>query len=200
MYHKTESRPLQWERKTILAEGKRPCAVLAWQVYSRLAQTQPSLQADEQFFHALMRTFYETGHEGAGLRRSPDRRRVLRRLKQKARENRLVSPEKFSQNRQLSMVLRDAMDAGIRIPVMTAMQARPSPNGVFQATETGIPSRASRGRSALQSWASIGMKPKHRSLAPSKGRGWAPAYRKSWRASKIRQREELEVETGDEIT
>ena len=199
MYHKTESRALQWERKTIAAEGKRPCAVLAWQVYRRLAETQPSLQADEQFFHATMRTFYQTGHQGAGLRRAPDRRRVLRRLKHKAKENRLLSPETFSQNRQLSMVLRDAVDAGIRIPVMMATQARPSPNGVFRAREADGVARVRRNRSALQTWASIGDEPKQRLLRPPKGRSWALGYRKSRRVSKISRQEEPEVETGDEI-
>lgn len=175
-YYTTHSRALQWERKNILEDGQRPCAVLAWQVYSRLAETQPSLQPDEAFFHAAMRAFYHTGHAGASMRRAPDGRRILRRLKRKASDQQLNTPDGFAQTRPLSMVLRDAAEAGVRIPLVLAIQSRTGTNGVYQVPQEATV-RQVGSTSALRTGTIAVNNRDDRALSPRKSRRWAAKMR-----------------------
>ena len=123
------SRTTEYYRGQLRLDGMRASVHLASQAYTRLRDTQPGLIPDARFFNAAVSVFSRCSpipDLAALAGRAPNRLAALEELARQSTQGRIVPS---TQDRALSLVMRDVTNAVVHVPFMLLAHVKPAHTG-----------------------------------------------------------------------
>lgn len=133
--------------------------VLAFQIYRRLAETQPQLIPDPRFFNAALRVFLRANPVLDKDTRNRDADQEVAQLRRclagEASQTSSTNLINGSAVHVVSLVMRDLVNAGYPIPLALQHRVRPAEQGVFEYSADALRvnrTASMRKRPALVDW------------------------------------------------